>query len=71
MSGFPGRWPRSEHALVAAGVFLLAWGLVHVGPWSHGQIVDTGTYRVYGDAIVHLSGRGSRHDLPDDCQGVA
>lgn len=47
----------SERALVelgaAAGLFLLAWGVAHAFFWAHGQIVDTPTYRRYGDAIVH------------------
>jgi hypothetical protein len=40
-------------AILAVGLFFFCWGLVHVGFWAHGQIVDTPTYQRYGDAIVH------------------
>ena len=45
---------RSRPELVAAagGLFLLCWGLVHVGFWTHGVLVDWPTYEKYGTAIV-------------------
>lgn len=39
-------------AVAAAGLFLLCWGLVHVGFWAHDQLIDTPTYAQYGDAMV-------------------
>jgi uncharacterized membrane protein len=39
-------------ALVAAGVFLACFGLVHTWFWAHGDIVDWPTYRSYSSAIV-------------------
>ena len=44
---------RSELAAGAGGLFLLCWGLVHLGLWSHGALVDWPTYERYGDAILH------------------
>jgi uncharacterized membrane protein len=46
---------RSTPEVVAAagGLFLLCWGLVHLGFWSHGALVDWPTYENYGDAILH------------------
>jgi hypothetical protein len=38
-------------AAAAAALFLVAWGVVHLGFWTHGQIVDWPTYRLYGQAI--------------------
>ena len=29
------------------------WGVLHVGWYSHGQIVDFGVYQQYGDQVVH------------------
>ena len=46
------RW-KPEFAVAAGGLFLLCWGLVHVGFWSHGVLVDWPTYQRYGDAILH------------------
>jgi glycosyl transferase family 87 len=42
-------------ALVAAaiGVFLGSWSLLHHGALAKDQIVDTGLYEQYGDAIAH------------------
>ena len=42
-----------EVAVAAGGLFLLCWGLVHLGFWSHGALVDWPTYQQYGDAILH------------------
>jgi uncharacterized membrane protein len=39
-------------ALLAAGVFLACFGLVHTWFWAHGELVDWPTYRSYGSAIV-------------------
>ena len=39
-------------ALVAAGVFLACFGLVHTWFWEHGELVDWPTYQAYGSAIV-------------------
>jgi hypothetical protein len=43
---------------VAAGVlalalFAAAWGLLHVGFYTHKQVIDTPIYQRYGNAIVH------------------
>jgi uncharacterized membrane protein len=40
-------------AAAAAGVFLLAWALLHTWFWGRFQIVDWPTYQRYGDAMVH------------------
>jgi hypothetical protein len=52
-------YPRSTdpHA-VAAGVLALAlfaasWGLLHVGFYTHKQVIDTPIYQRYGNAIAH------------------
>ena len=39
-------------ALVAAGLFLTCFGLVHTWFWAHGELVDWPTYLSYGSAIV-------------------
>lgn len=44
---------RFEVAAAAGGLFLLCWGLVHLGFWSHGALVDWPTYQRYGDAILN------------------
>jgi uncharacterized membrane protein len=44
-------WP--EVATAAGGLFLLCWGLVHLGFWSKGALVDWPTYQRYGDAILN------------------
>jgi hypothetical protein len=46
---------RSEllGAALAGVLFLVSWELVHHWFWARGQLVDTPTYRTYGDAIVH------------------
>jgi uncharacterized membrane protein len=45
-------------ALVAAGLFLACFGLVHRWFWAHGELVDWPTYQGYGAAIV------DHHRLP-------
>jgi uncharacterized membrane protein len=42
-----------EVAAAAGGLFLLCWGLVHLGFWSHHTLVDWPVYERYGDAILH------------------
>ncbi|MGB2952307.1 MAG: glycosyltransferase 87 family protein [Gaiellaceae bacterium] len=37
---------------VAVVVFFLAWGVLHHGFYTHRPIVDTPSYRHYGDAVV-------------------
>jgi len=44
---------RFEVAAAAGGLFLLCFGLVHLGFWSHGALVDWPTYQRYGDAILN------------------
>lgn len=47
-------WPRADRlatGLAAAGLFLVAWGLVHRWFWAHGAIVDWPTYKAYGDQM--------------------
>jgi uncharacterized membrane protein len=39
-------------ALLAAGVFLACFGLVHTWFWVRGEIIDWPTYQTYGAAIV-------------------
>jgi hypothetical protein len=39
-------------AVVALGVFLGCWSLLHHGTLGRSQLVDTGTYSRYGDAIA-------------------
>jgi uncharacterized membrane protein len=46
-----GRTPPWLVVGAAVGLFLTAWGLVHLSFWSHGSIVDWPTYQRYGDAI--------------------
>ena len=43
---------RWRDALVAGGLFLACFGLVHTWFWAHGDIVDWPTYQSYGSAIV-------------------
>lgn len=38
---------------VALGLFLVSWSLLHHGTLARGQIVDTGLYQQYGDAMAH------------------
>jgi glycosyl transferase family 87 len=33
-------------------MFVVAWALLHVGPWAGYQIVDTPVYQQYGDAVI-------------------
>ena len=40
-------------ALVAVALVAAVWGVLHVGWYSHGQIVDYGVYEQYGDQVVH------------------
>jgi hypothetical protein len=42
---------RGAAGLAAAALFLVAWGLVHVWFWAHGQIVDWPTYLSYGEKM--------------------
>jgi uncharacterized membrane protein len=49
--------PRTD-ALVAAGLFLACFGLVHTWFWAHGELVDWPTYQSYGSSIV------DRHHVP-------
>ena len=47
-------WPRPDRlviGLAAAGLFLVAWGLVHRWFWAHGAIVDWPTYQAYGEQM--------------------
>ncbi len=39
-------------AALAAALFVCSWGLLHVGFWKHGQIVDTPVYENYGLAMT-------------------
>lgn len=39
--------------LAAAGTFIFAWALVHLGFFAHAEIIDTPVYQHYGDNIVH------------------
>jgi hypothetical protein len=45
---------RAERAAVAlaAAAFIGCWGLLHVGFWRDGQVVDTPVYAKYGEAIA-------------------
>jgi uncharacterized membrane protein len=52
------RTQRRLDALLAAGLFVACFGLVHTWFWSHGQLVDWPTYQQYGSAIV------DRHLVP-------
>jgi len=49
MSAHAERWSRPDTRLVAvalaAGLFLVSWGLIHRGFYHGHEIVDTGTYR--------------------------
>ena len=40
-------------AVVAVGLFLGSWALLHHGTFARGQITDTGGYQEHGDAIAH------------------
>ena len=57
MSAHAERWSRPDTRLVAvalaAGLFLVSWGLIHRGFYHGHEIVDTGTYRAYGEAMRH------------------
>jgi uncharacterized membrane protein len=48
-----GQHPWGALAAGGAGLFLLSFALVHVGPLASGQISDTWIYQNAGDAIVH------------------
>jgi len=39
-------------SLLGGLLFAASWGLLHVGFWTHDQIVDTPVYQTYGDQIV-------------------
>lgn len=43
---------RWRDALVAGGLFLACFGLVHTWFWAHGGLVDWPTYQSYGSSIV-------------------
>ncbi|HWJ30961.1 MAG TPA: glycosyltransferase 87 family protein [Gaiellaceae bacterium] len=49
---------RSVEALLAAGVFVACFALVHTWFWAHGALVDWPTYQRYGAAVV------DRHLVP-------
>jgi uncharacterized membrane protein len=55
VSSRPRHW---TDALLAGGLFLACFGLVHTWFWAHGELVDWPTYRAYGSAIV------DHHRLP-------
>ena len=55
MSGRSQQW---TDALLAAGVFLACFGLVHTWFWAHGELIDWPTYQRYGAAVV------DRHLVP-------
>ena len=40
-------------ALVAVVLVAAVWGVLHVGWYGHGQIVDYGVYQRYGDKVVN------------------
>jgi hypothetical protein len=47
---------RAEAAALIAGglaAFLMSWSLLHHGFLARDQIVDTGVYQAYGDAMMH------------------
>ena len=50
------RRPESRQALAAAALglvlFFISFGILHTGPFDGYEIVDTPTYKAYGDAIV-------------------
>jgi len=45
-----GNWVAA--ALAGSAMFVVAWSLLHVGPWGGYQIIDTPVYQRYGDAVV-------------------
>jgi uncharacterized membrane protein len=47
-----GRSQQWTDALLAAGVFLACFGLVHTWFWAHGELIDWPTYQRYGAAVV-------------------
>ena len=47
------RTQRWAEALVAGGLFLACFGLVHTWFWAHGALVDWPTYQRFGAAIVN------------------
>jgi uncharacterized membrane protein len=49
---------RVASAGFAVALVALTWVLLHLGWYPHGQIVDYGVYRNYGDLVVH------RHAVP-------
>ena len=59
MTASPTSWSRPAErqltavsAALAIAVFLVAWGLLHVGFYERDQIVDTPVYEQYGDRMV-------------------
>jgi glycosyl transferase family 87 len=64
MSARPESWPQSVRglrkppliaavALVALGMFLASWALLHVGFYERDQVRDTPLYQEYGDRITN------------------
>ena len=49
----PSLSPPDAATLAAAGVFLIAWAIVHRFWWGRGQITDIPVYRDYGTAMIH------------------
>jgi hypothetical protein len=46
--------PADRAAIGRAGLlFEAAWIFLFLGPWGHGQIVDTPVYQHYGELITH------------------
>ena len=48
-------------AALAAALFLVSWGLLHVGWYDDGEIVDIPVYELYGNAIEIRRGALSGH----------
>jgi uncharacterized membrane protein len=44
---------RTAAAALAFVLVAAVWGVLHVGWYEHGQIIDYGEYQLYGDDIVH------------------
>jgi hypothetical protein len=54
-SSSPPRRPRASWAgaaLTGAALLAIAWGALHVAPWTDYQIVDTPVYERYGEAMT-------------------
>ena len=53
--------PRSDReiavaAFAAVALFVVSWTLLHVGFYTHKQILDTPVYQHYGNAMASSSG---------------